>query len=60
MFFKQRPTEGLTDIERQYIALDNTRPRLRLLVVFFYGVGFTVLAIPTIITFTQLAWYLVR
>ena len=50
-----------TDIERPiHSTSDNTRPRLRLLVVFFYGVGFTVLAIPTIITFTQLMWYLVR
>jgi hypothetical protein len=44
----------------QYIALDHTRPRLRLLVAFFYAAGFGLLAIPTIITFTQLTWHLLH
>jgi hypothetical protein len=43
-----------------YIALDHTRPRLRLLVAFFYAAGFGLLAIPTIITFVQLTWHILR
>ncbi|WP_128971386.1 hypothetical protein [Bradyrhizobium tropiciagri] len=42
-----------------YMALDNARPRLRVLVAFFYGVGFALLSIPTLMTFAQLAWHLI-
>jgi len=43
-----------------YMALDNTRPRLRILVAFFYGLGFALLAIPTVITFAQLTWHILH
>lgn len=40
-----------------YMALDNSRPRLRIVVAVFYGLGFGLLAIPTLITFAQLTWH---
>jgi hypothetical protein len=40
-----------------YMALDNTRPRLRIIVAAFYGIGFTLLIIPSILTFAQITWH---
>jgi hypothetical protein len=38
----------------QYMGLDHSRPLLRLCVFGFYLIGFTVLTIPTLLTFAQL------
>ncbi|WP_334366274.1 hypothetical protein [Bradyrhizobium sp. AZCC 1578] len=44
----------------RYMALDNSRPMLRVFVLTFYGCGFALLLIPTAITFLQLTWHVLR
>ncbi|KJC44806.1 hypothetical protein UP09_14220 [Bradyrhizobium sp. LTSP885] len=43
-----------------YLALDNTKPRLRVFVSFLYASGFILLSIPTVITFAQVSWHLLN
>jgi hypothetical protein len=56
-FQKQAATDSHRNdmLTLHYIALDHTRPRVRLLVAFFYATGFGLLAVPTIITFIELS-----
>jgi hypothetical protein len=44
----------------RYLAVDNTKPKLRVAVSCFYGFGFALLLIPTAITFVQVAWHWLR
>ncbi|MGJ4957742.1 hypothetical protein ACQR1H_19010 [Bradyrhizobium sp. HKCCYLRH2015] len=44
----------------QYMAMDNSKPLLRVMVAIFYGLGFVILTVPTISTFVQITWRLIR
>jgi hypothetical protein len=59
-FDKAAATEGHRNdmLTLHYMALDHSEPLLRLLVCLFYAIGFSLLAIPTVLTFVRLAWHM--
>lgn len=75
LYYQFRPYQGLVEdfckeankikhrndiLTLRYMALDNTRPNLRVAVSACYGLGFGLLLIPTAITFVQVVWHLTR
>jgi hypothetical protein len=61
-FYKQASSDKHRNdmLTLRYMALDNTRPLLRVIIACFYGLGFALLLIPTAITFFQVTWHIVR